>query len=338
MKKIIHLLFIGLILQGFISFLYSYPNGISGYTLKSGTAGCGSCHGSSANSSLIISISGPDTLQPNQVGTYTLTMSGASGTACGVDIAASNGTLAIFDANLKVSSGELVHTSAKNLLTYTFKFTAPSSAGQYILYGTGCRKKNTWNHGTNFTINVNLPVELLSFTSLIDRNNIELKWMTATETNNKGFELIRNEQVIDFINGNGTTTLLNNYSFKDENLKNGFYTYKLKQIDFDGSFAFIGNLNCEINIADKFILEQNYPNPFNPSTNIKYTVVKNQLVVLKVFDVLGNEITTLVNEEKQPGIYKTEFKIQNTTTHSGTYFYRIKIGNFVETKKMIFLK
>jgi len=89
-------------------------------------------------------------------------------------------------------------------------------------------------------------------------------------------------------------------------------------------------------IAGEFELEQNYPNPFNPSTRISYTIPSASLVNLKVYDAIGNEITTLVNEEKQSGIYSVDFDATDLT--GGIYFYQIISGSFVKTKKMILLK
>ncbi|HSW55158.1 MAG TPA: T9SS type A sorting domain-containing protein [Ignavibacteriaceae bacterium] len=91
---------------------------------------------------------------------------------------------------------------------------------------------------------------------------------------------------------------------------------------------------------DKFALMQNYPNPFNPVTSIQYAVNSRQFVMLKVYDVLGNEIATLVNEEKQPGIYQVEFSPESSIKYpaSGIYFYQLKAGGFIETKKMVFMK
>ena len=89
-----------------------------------------------------------------------------------------------------------------------------------------------------------------------------------------------------------------------------------------------------------FVLYQNYPNPFNPSTTLSFVISHQSFVSLKVYDILGNEIATLVNEEKQPGTYEVEFSTESSIKHlsSGTYFYRLKAGNFIETKKMILLK
>ncbi len=122
-----------------------------------------------------------------------------------------------------------------------------------------------------------VPVELLSFSSSVVDNNVILNWVTATETNNSGFQIERREtkneksaewKSIEFVNGNGTTTEPQTYSYKDENLSAGKYQYRLKQIDFDGTFEYSNTIEVEINPPAKFSLEQNYPNPFNPSTKI----------------------------------------------------------------------
>ncbi len=91
-------------------------------------------------------------------------------------------------------------------------------------------------------------------------------------------------------------------------------------------------------LPSEFDLSQNYPNPFNPSTSIQYQVSRSSNVSLKVYDILGNEIVTLVNEEKEPGIYRVEFNTQDYQLASGIYLYRLQAGNYVETKKMVLMK
>ena len=192
-----------------------------------------------------------------------------------------------------------------------------------------------------------VPVELTSFTATVQRNSVSLNWQTATETNNSGFELQRSEmsnvksqtdwQVIGFVPGFGTTTEPKSYSFIDENLSVGNYQYRLKQIDFDGSFEYSNTVEVEISSPTEFSLEQNYPNPFNPSTNIQYSISSRQFVTLKIFNSLGEEIETLVNEFQDAGVHSA-FYILNSTLPSGVYYYQLKAGSFVETKKMILLR
>ena len=211
-----------------------------------------------------------------------------------------------------------------------------------------------------------VPVELTSFTATAERNSVSLNWQTATETNNSGFEIERKQvgspqssvgnqdwNQIAFVPGFGTTTEPKSYSFIDENLSAGKYQYRLKQIDFDGTFEYSITVEVEITSPTEFSLGQNYPNPFNPTTKIKYTIPSVTLslskgdipVSLKVFDVLGNEITTLVNEQQQPGTYEVEFNVgQAINLSSGVYYYQLRVypvsgaGGFVETKKMIIMK
>ena len=204
-----------------------------------------------------------------------------------------------------------------------------------------------------FNENGIVPVELLSFSSSVIENDVTLTWTTATETNNQGFEVQRKQvsspqssvgnnewNILGFINGSGTTTEPQLYFFVDENLSAEKYHYRLKQIDFDGTFEYSNTIEVEINSPTKFSLEQNYPNPFNPSTNIQYAIGSRQFVALKVFDVLGKEITTLVNEEKPAGSYEVEFNPESSIKNpaTGVYFYQLKAGDYIETKKMILMK
>ena len=200
----------------------------------------------------------------------------------------------------------------------------------------------------HFKVSNTVPVELLSFTANSDESTITLNWITATEVNNMGFsierkqifsfkpEIVKNEWVnVGFVNGNGTTTRPNSYSFVDKDITSGKYQYRLKQIDLDGSFEYSDIVEVEIALAE-FKLSQNYPNPFNPSTIISYQLPKAGNVTLKVYDVLGKEVATLVDEYRNAGSYEVELNAEHLT--SGVYFYQLKAGDFVETKKMILIK
>ena len=148
-----------------------------------------------------------------------------------------------------------------------------------------------------------VPVELVSFTAEVEKSNVFLKWQTATEVNNAGFEVeryrsiskskIRNSKYeqIGFVEGEGTTAEIQNYYWKDCNLIPGKYFYRLKQIDYDGTFKYSEVVEAEIDPPFEISLEQNYPNPFNPTTNIKYRISERGFVSLKVYDIIGNEIT-----------------------------------------------
>jgi hypothetical protein len=204
-----------------------------------------------------------------------------------------------------------------------------------------------------------IPVELVSFNANVSGSDVVLNWITATETNNYGFEIERkilkqsalggqddNWRVVGFMEGKGTTTEIRNYQFTDIGLQAGIYSYRLKQIDLDGTINYTNTIEVNTGIPVEFSLEQNYPNPFNPATKIKYTIpqtnspfpggARGGLVALKVYDVLGNEVATLVDEFKPAGTYEVEFNASNLS--SGTYFYRITADKFSSVKKMILVK
>jgi photosystem II stability/assembly factor-like uncharacterized protein len=187
-----------------------------------------------------------------------------------------------------------------------------------------------------------IPVELISFDASLENDGVHLTWRTASETNNYGFDVERwggsdsKWMNIGFVKGSGTTTEFRAYFFIDDNITYGKYSYRLKQIDLDGSFEYSEIVEVEVGSLIEFSLEQNYPNPFNPTTNIEYQIPEQSFVTLKIYDVLGNEIAALVSDEKPIGSYEVEFKA--TGLPSGIYFYRLITGNFIQTKKMVLLK
>ncbi len=198
--------------------------------------------------------------------------------------------------------------------------------------------------GADENIQFPLPVELNSFTANYNNSVVKLEWETASEKNNSGFQIERSKsnsqqpewRNIGFVPGNGTSTKPHHYTFIDKNLPSGKYEYRLKQIDYDGSFEYSKIVEVEVGFPTKFSLSQNYPNPFNPATSIKYEISSPQFVTIKVYDLLGREIATLVNEKKTAGEYKVEFSSANLP--GGIYFYQLRAGDFVETKKMVLLK
>ena len=189
-----------------------------------------------------------------------------------------------------------------------------------------------------------LPVELLSFVSMIKGNNVQLKWITASEKNNKGFEVYRKNvssdwQKIGFVEGSGNSNSQKTYVFNDNNLFSNTYNYRLKQFDFNGNYEFYKlNSDVIIGIPAKFGISQNYPNPFNPSTVINYSIPQNSLVTLKVYDMSGKEVAVLVNGQSAPGNYSVNFNAKAYNLSSGIYFYKIVAGNFVNVKKLVLLK
>lgn len=196
--------------------------------------------------------------------------------------------------------------------------------------------------------NASLPVELVSFNAINLENKIALRWQTATEVNNYGFEVeklkVKNQKSysdikwenIGFVKGNGNSNSAKEYSFIDDQISAGKYLYRLKQIDNDGKYEYSEEVEVDFGILKEFSLNQNYPNPFNPETKISYHLPTEGRVSLKIFDVLGKEVADLVNEEKSSGAYKVNF--DGSKFASGIYYYQLKTGNFIDTKKMILMK
>jgi hypothetical protein len=186
-----------------------------------------------------------------------------------------------------------------------------------------------------------VPVELYSFTVQAQNQKIILKWTTATELNNNGFEIQRRVTendfaTIGFVRGEGTTTNQTEYSYIDKDLTDGKYYYRLKQIDFNGTYEYSSVVEVDVRSLDDYTLEQNYPNPFNPATTIGYVLKEKTNTKLILFSTIGEEIAVLVNEVQEKGFHKVNFNASAFT--SGVYFYRLHAGDFVETKKMILLK
>ncbi|MCW8804166.1 MAG: T9SS type A sorting domain-containing protein, partial [Ignavibacteriaceae bacterium] len=186
-----------------------------------------------------------------------------------------------------------------------------------------------------------VPVELTSFTANAVEDEVKLNWATATETNNQGFQVEKMNtagtfEQIGYLAGFGTTTEPKAYSFTDSKLDAGTYSYRLKQIDFDGSYEYSDVVEVEVSIPAVYALEQNYPNPFNPSTTINYSIAEDGFVKLSVYNMLGEEVATVVNTTQKAGKYEVNFNASKLS--SGVYVYRIEATNFTASKKLMLLK
>ena len=191
-----------------------------------------------------------------------------------------------------------------------------------------------------------VPVELISFNAKIRNTDVLLNWNTATEVNNFGFEierkLMKEEfsnntfQKIGFIPGSGNSNSPKEYSFIDKKIEPGKYLYRLKQIDNDGVFEYSPEVLVSVEVPLDYMLQQNFPNPFNPSTKITFSIPEAGLVKLTVYNLLGQQIQSLVEEQRQPGTYTELFNASEL--NSGVYFYELRVNNFIITKKMQLLK
>ena len=193
-----------------------------------------------------------------------------------------------------------------------------------------------------------LPVELASFTALAGKNIVKLAWSTATEVNNYGFDVERksmnNEKStinkwtkVAFVQGNGTSNAVHNYSYTD-NAGLGKYSYRLRQIDRGGKFQYSVAVEATVGVSpNAIVLGQNYPNPFNPETSIEFAVPATGRTTLKVYNMIGQEIATLVNGNIEAGVLN-HVSFTGSNFPSGMYFYTLRSDNFVDTKKMLMIK
>jgi len=187
-----------------------------------------------------------------------------------------------------------------------------------------------------------LPVELSLFTATLGKNEINLFWKTETEVDNYGFNVERriNEgewATIIFIPGHGNSNSPKDYSYNDKDLFAGGskFQYRLKQVDTDGSFEYSEVVEVEV-VPDQYELSQNYPNPFNPSTTIRFSLPKETQLKINIYNMLGQEVAILVNEEKPAGSYNIIFNASQLS--SGIYLYKLQAGSFIETKKLTLIK
>lgn len=240
---------------------------------------------------------------------------------------------------------------------------------EWVVYPAGTNDNETELNWTNLTAKVRglfdfsyftlsdgsapLPVNLADFSISTSNRDINLQWSTETEINNKGFSIERRMKTADrqysawkevsFVNGKGNSTSRVDYTYTDKKLNSGAYQYRLKQIDYNGNYEYHSPANSADMIIGKpgsFDISQNYPNPSNPKSKIDFSMPFDGKVTIKVYDILGKEVASLINEFKPADFYTVEFDGSNIS--SGTYFYRIIAeGNnqkFTKTMKMILVK
>ena len=224
---------------------------------------------------------------------------------------------------------------------WKFKQYRFGESGGLVTGVTGPVDLDSFNGNMN-ALNGIVPVELTSFTINGDNGNFKLNWKTVTELNNLGFDVERSINMFDwlklgFVKGNGNSTVPINYSYVDKSVSMaGKYYYRLKQIDNIGTYKYSDIVEADLSAPSILELNQNYPNPFNPSTTISYSLPKTEMVSIKIYDMLGKEVRTLVNEYKNAGSYMVVFNASNLA--SGTYLYRLTTGEFTQVKKLILLK
>ena len=199
-----------------------------------------------------------------------------------------------------------------------------------------------------FLRNAPTPVELTTFRASSQGADVLLEWTTASELNDYGFEIERREaapnagwQTIAFIQGSGTTSAPQTYRYVDANLLPGMYDYRLKQIDFDGSFSYVGVVSVEVNLPDVFTLYQNFPNPFNAQTEIRFYAPVSEYVRLNLYNLKGQIIRRLFDGVSDIGINKFKWDARDnfgSDVSTGVYLYKLEMANGVTTRTLIYLR
>ncbi|HZW39706.1 MAG TPA: T9SS type A sorting domain-containing protein [Ignavibacteriaceae bacterium] len=230
----------------------------------------------------------------------------------------------------KLGNGNYLVTNAAGL----HELSSTGSVVRTIISGVAGRFINEYDLGV-------IPVELTSFNAVLNNSYVDLKWSTATELNNQGFEIEKSINNISytkigFVNGAGNSTDINNYSFRDKELGSGKIYYRLKQLDFNGAFNYSNVEIVENSSPQQFSLEQNYPNPFNPVTKIKFSIPSDHFITLEVFNVLGQKVSSVFSGNIQAGSHTMSFN--SSELNSGVYYYKLTAGNNSSVKKMIIMK
>jgi len=200
--------------------------------------------------------------------------------------------------------------------------------------------------GSSATGDQSLPVELSGFTALQDDNDVNLYWKTASEVNNQGFDIERKHnssdgwEKIGFVKGEGSSSSPVSYTYCDKNAdKYKNLKYRLKQVDYDGTYEYSPEISIEleaVKLPTQFTLHNNYPNPFNPTTHISYEIPKEEFVSMKIYDMTGREVETLLEQNQQPGKYDMNF--DGGDLSSGVYFCRLTSGSNIKIIKMLLVK
>lgn len=235
------------------------------------------------------------------------------------------------------ASSDMNGADIGNVLWHNRSANNPTGAIDAIRVGFGPTSSDAWldlNPGA-------LPVEVSSFRAVMKGTNVELAWQTATEKNNRGFDVEKNVNgawsKIGFVAGAGNSNAPKSYSYTDASAK-GASEYRLKQIDNDGAFTYsaVVNASAPLTAAD-YQLGQNYPNPFNPTTMIRFAMAAQEHVSLTVYNALGQEVASLFNGVAQPNqMYELPFNGSNLA--SGTYFYALRSASRNEVRKMLLSK
>ncbi len=212
----------------------------------------------------------------------------------------------------------LIDSVGANETAFTDTGLTPNTVYSYKVYAYNEAGNSISDSVQTVTV---IPVELISFTASVSGNKVSLNWSTATEINNRGFDVERQSanqpinqsfqwEKVGYAAGFGTTAEPKSYTFMDDKVTTGKYSYRLKQIDFNGTYTYSNEIEVNVELPLQFSLSQNYPNPFNPATLIKYSIPDDGFVRLGVYNILGQEVEELVNGNLRAGNHEIIFNAQ----------------------------
>ena len=282
-------------------------------------------------------------------GVYKSTNNGGNWTSSGL-LATGVSSLMVKEPYIFASNNSLgIYRSSNNGSTWTMVNSGLSDINITCLYIYGAQIYAGTQSGKIFMADVStLPVELNNLNASGSNDYIVLKWQTATEKNNYGFDVERRNitdcpistpnswKKIGFISGHGTSNAPNEYSYSDLKLSSGRYSYRLKQIDNDGTYKYSLEVEVDIPLPKSYCLFQNFPNPFNPSTMITFDIASQSFVTLIIYNTLGKEVSVVLSEELPPGRYSRQWNSGNLA--SGVYYCYLKASSFTDIKKLILLR
>ncbi len=272
-----------------------------------------------------------------------LNLTTAAATTIGTNLGFANSTAYGHDLDFNPETGDLYWGAY-----WSSGFFSSGGSFRQINVTTGVSTEITplgqYQNYVSFSINgvcTVVPVELTSFSANVNDGTVVLNWSTATELNNSGFEIERKSQNSDwmrigFVSGSGSTTEIRKYTYSDNSVTSGSYSYRLKQVDLDGTFEYSQEVNVDVTPSMDYALQQNYPNPFNPTTKIRFTVPETSVVKLTVFNAIGEAVKDLVNNYYEVGSHEVIFNASNFA--SGIYFVRMESGSFVSARKITLMK
>ncbi len=208
-------------------------------------------------------------------------------------------------------------------------------------------RESNFSNMIDTLLNSSTPVELFSFVSTVQNSDVILDWYTASETNSYGFEVQRSERnaddlkTISFVQGHGSTTVPKHYRYIDQHVAAGQYFYRLKQIDFDGTFEFSDTLEVNVGVNRQFSLSQNHPNPFNSATTISFHLPEAGEVELIVYNISGQEVIHLVDGYLASGSHKVEWDGKNSegqAVSTGIYYYKLNTPTASQLRRMVLVR